>query len=221
MDDLVATLDKDLQGGLINAGARKEVNKLVSSLLSSRARPCLCFDLQIDAAITAAGSNPPASLRQSYNDAAQSVLETLTNVNEAIAQEGRLVLKPYRKEAKDRADQALALLDGKATAAVIPTGTVGRVADAAAGTIGRAKDQIIADIKHATEAGSSVYQSVTKGAASAASTGVGKTGLDEQAEAVLAGLADFRNQVNEVVGDVTQSGKAGAASVSQAIKDEL
>jgi hypothetical protein len=151
----------------------------------------------------------------------KSVLATLRNVNEAIAQEGRLLIKPYRKDAKDRADQALALLDGKATAAVIPTATVGRVAEAAAGTIGRAKDQIIADIKHATEAGSSVYHSVIEGPASAASTGVGKVGLDEQAEAVLAGLADFRNHVNQVVEDVTNSGKAGAASATQAIKDEL
>jgi hypothetical protein len=148
-------------------------------------------------------------------------LDTLTNVNEAIAQEARLVLKPYRKEAKDRADQALAVLDGKVTATIVPTETVGRVAEAAAGTIGRAKDQIVADIKHATEAGSSVYQSATEGAANAASAGAGKIGLNEQAEAVLAGLADFRNHVEEVVEGVTESGKAGAARATQAIKDEL
>ncbi|KAI5451451.1 hypothetical protein NCC49_001757 [Naganishia albida] len=203
LDNLVATLEKDLQGGLINTGAKKEVARI------------------IDAAMAAAGPKPPSTLRQAYNDAAQSVLDTLNNVNEAIAQEARLVLKPYRKEAKDRADQAVALLDGKATAAVIPTETVGRVAEAAAGTIGRAKDQIIADIKHATDAGSSVYESATEGAASAASTAAGKMGIDEQAEAVLAGLADFRSHVEEVVEDVTQSGKAGAARVTQAVKEEL
>jgi hypothetical protein len=42
LDGLVATLEKDLQGGLINAGARKEVDKIVSSSrlpIESRSRP--------------------------------------------------------------------------------------------------------------------------------------------------------------------------------------
>lgn len=174
---------------------------------------------QIDAAVASA-SNPPPTLRKSYQDIVKSVLDTLNNVNDAVAQEGRLVLKPYRKDAKDRADQALARLEGKATV-VLPSETVGQVAEAAAGTIGRAKDQIIADIKQATESGSSVYQSATQKVAHAAGTPISKVGLDEQAEAVLAGLADFRREVERVVEDVTSSGKSGAAKATQAIKDEL
>jgi hypothetical protein len=170
--------------------------------------------------VASAGKTAPSTLRKSYQDVAQSVLETLNNVNDAVAQEGRLVLKPYRKDAKDRADQALALLDGKATV-VLPSETVGQVAQAAAGTIGRAKDQIIADIKQATESGSSVYQSVTEGAAHAAGTAASKVGLHEQADAVLAGLADFRREVEQVIEGVTSSGKSGAARATQAVKDEL
>lgn len=109
-----------------------------------------------------AGSKSPSKLRQSYVDIVQSVIDTLNPVNDAVAQEGRLLLKPYRNVAKTRADQALDLLDGKATAAVVPTETIAQVAQAAAGTIGRAKDQIIADIKHATEAGKDGAARVTQ-----------------------------------------------------------
>lgn len=35
LDDIVATLDKDLQDGLIDAGAKEEVNKFVSAFLSA------------------------------------------------------------------------------------------------------------------------------------------------------------------------------------------
>ncbi|KAJ9111742.1 hypothetical protein QFC19_001104 [Naganishia cerealis] len=203
LDEMSASLEAELRGGLITAGASEQVDKL------------------IDTAVRSAGSSPSSQLRQSYKDVVQSVLDTLNHVNDAVAREGQLLLKPYRKEAKDRADQALDLLDGKATAAVVPTGTVGQVAKAAAGTIGRAKDQIIADIKQATEAGSSMYQSVTDGAGRAAGTAASRRNLDEQADAVLEGLSDFRNAVNEKIDSVTKSGKAGAASATQAIKDEL
>lgn len=109
-----------------------------------------------------AGSKSPSKLRQSYIDIVQSVIDTLNPVNDAVAQEGRLLLKPYRNDAKARADRAIDSLDGKATAAVIPTETLAQVAHAAAGTIGRAKDQIIADMKHATEAGKAGAASVTQ-----------------------------------------------------------
>ena len=216
LDDLVGALEKDLQAGLINAGAQKEVDKLVSPVVRNSSLALKPF--QIDAALASAG-NPPPTLRKSYQDIVKSVLDTLNNVNDAVAQEGRLVLKPYRKDAKDRADQAIARLEGKATV-VLPSDTVGQVAQAAAGTIGRAKDQIIADIKQATESGSSVYQSATQKVAHAAGTPISQ-GLDQQAEAVLAGLADFRREVDRVVEDVTSSGKSGAAEATQAIKDEL
>ncbi|KAJ9102559.1 hypothetical protein QFC21_002960 [Naganishia friedmannii] len=144
LDDLVASLEAELRDGLITAGARKEVDKL------------------IETAVHSSGSKSPSKLRQSYTDIVKSVIDTLNPVNDAVAQEGRLLLKPYRSDAKSRADQAIDLLDGKATAAVIPTETVAQVAYAAAGTIGRAKDQIIADIKHATEAGKAGAASVTQ-----------------------------------------------------------
>ncbi|KAJ9121752.1 hypothetical protein QFC22_002373 [Naganishia vaughanmartiniae] len=143
LDDLVASLEADLRDGLITAGARKEVDKL------------------IETAVQSAGSKSPSKLRRSYFDIVESVIDTLNPVNDAVAQEGRLLLKPYRNDAKTRADQALDLLDGKAAAAVVPTETIAQVAKAAAGTIGRAKDQIIADIKHATEVGKAGAASAT------------------------------------------------------------